>query len=279
MGNNRVIMDNYLFSIIIPSWNNLPFLDLCIRSIRKNSDYNHQIIVYVNEGTDGTLDYVKENNIDYAYSPVNAGVCTAMNEARKLMKTDYLVFFNDDFYACPHWDSVMWDYIKELDTDKFFISGIQIQRDTHFYNNTIKGEYGHGIEDFDEEKLLAEYESYPLIDDNFACAPPNICHVDIWDKVGGYSIEFSPGYASDPDFTAKCFFNAGVTHFKQLGASRIYHFMNKSTLRNKNMNEGRVKVWNEKWEFSQGSLRSIIKAINDVRDPKEAKTQIIYKQN
>ena len=47
------------FSIVIPSWNNLAYLQLCIDSIKKHSKYTHQIIVHINEGVDGTLDWVK----------------------------------------------------------------------------------------------------------------------------------------------------------------------------------------------------------------------------
>ena len=255
-------MNKELFSIIIPSWNNLPYLKCCIDSILKNSDYKHQIIVYINDGTDGTLEWVKENKIDYGYSEENAGICVAMNEGRRLMKTPYLVFFNDDFYACPHWDKIMWDYIKSLKTDRFFIAGTQIQRKGHCYGLTINAEYGHNIEDFDEQRLLKEYDKYECPDDNFACAPPNLIPVSLWDEVGGYSMEFSPGYASDPDLTAKLYFKAKVTHFHQLSGSRVYHFMNKSTSRNTNMNIYRGKVWNQKWKFKRSELKRLIKRIS-----------------
>ena len=98
-------MTDQLFSILIPSWNNLPFLKLCVESIRKNSKYNHQIIVHVNEGSDGTLEWVREQNLDYTYTPENAGVCIAMNMMRTKVKTDYLYFVNDDMYLLPDWDA------------------------------------------------------------------------------------------------------------------------------------------------------------------------------
>lgn len=46
----------HVFSILIPTWNNLDLLQLCIESIKKNSAFSHQIIVHINEGIDGTLD-------------------------------------------------------------------------------------------------------------------------------------------------------------------------------------------------------------------------------
>ena len=57
-----------MFSIIIPSFNNFQYLKLCVNSIKKNSQFDHQIILHINEGSDGSLDYVKENNIEHTYS-------------------------------------------------------------------------------------------------------------------------------------------------------------------------------------------------------------------
>ena len=49
-----------MFTIIIPTLNNLPYLKICINSINKNSYYKHEIIPHVNIGDDGTIDYLKE---------------------------------------------------------------------------------------------------------------------------------------------------------------------------------------------------------------------------
>ena len=51
-----------MFSVLIPTFNNLEYLKFCIRSIKKNSKYNHQIIVHVNVGNDGTLEYLDKNS-------------------------------------------------------------------------------------------------------------------------------------------------------------------------------------------------------------------------
>ena len=51
-----------MFSIIIPTFNNLEYLKICINSINKNSKFDHEIIFYINEGKDGSLDFIKKNN-------------------------------------------------------------------------------------------------------------------------------------------------------------------------------------------------------------------------
>ena len=48
-----------MFSIIIPTFNNLEYLKLCLKSIKNNSSLNHEIIIFVNDGSDGTLEYLK----------------------------------------------------------------------------------------------------------------------------------------------------------------------------------------------------------------------------
>src|SRR5580698_8310062 len=96
--------NNPVFSILIPSWNNLSYLQLCIGSILKNSRFTHQVIVHINEGTDGTLDWIESQpGIDYTYSSKNIGICYALNLGRDLIRTDYIIYMNDDMYACPGW--------------------------------------------------------------------------------------------------------------------------------------------------------------------------------
>ena len=95
-----------MFSIIIPTFNNLEYLKICINSIKKNSKFDHEIIFYINEGKDGTLDFIKKNNFRYIYSETNKGVCVAFNEAVKLASKKHVVLGHDDMYFCPGWDYV-----------------------------------------------------------------------------------------------------------------------------------------------------------------------------
>ena len=42
------------FSILIPTLNNINYLKICINSIKKNSKYNHEILVHSNNSIDQT---------------------------------------------------------------------------------------------------------------------------------------------------------------------------------------------------------------------------------
>ena len=54
-------------SIVVPTLNNLNYLKILISSIYKNSIFNHEIIVHVNENLDNTIDFLKKNNYSGDY--------------------------------------------------------------------------------------------------------------------------------------------------------------------------------------------------------------------
>lgn len=220
-----------LFSILIPTWNNLAFLRLCVESIRKNSAYEHEILIHVNDGSDGTLEWVQQQGLRYRHTTENVGVCYALNGLRPLVRTDYILFMNDDMYVCPGWDTALLEEIQALPDNRFFLSSTLIQPRPFFCKSVIApADFGQSVETFDEERLLREFASLPHSDWQGATWPPNIVHRDIWDLVGGYSVEYSPGMYSDPDFSAKLY-HAGVRYFKGVSHSRVYHFEARSTHR------------------------------------------------
>jgi len=233
--------ESFVFSIIIPTWNNLPFIQKCIESIEKNSGLKHQIIVHVNDGSDGTIEWIQSQGIDYSWSPQNAGICLPMNACRSLVKTKYIVYLNDDMYVCPNWDKYLYDEIKSFTSTKFYLSATLIEPVFTGNNAVIAPQnYGKTIIDFQEDRLLSEYDSFHCADWNGASWPPSVMHIDTWDLIGGFSIEFSPGMYSDPDISMKLYM-AGVRNFKGVGKSRVYHFMSKST--------GKVKRNNGRKQF------------------------------
>ncbi|QEC45646.1 glycosyltransferase family 2 protein [Pseudobacter ginsenosidimutans] len=216
------------FSILIPTWNNLAYLRCCVESIRKNSIIPHEIIVHVNDGSDGTLEWVKQQpDIKFNHSDTNIGICLAMNLARPLATADYILYINDDMYTCPGWDTELMKEIQQIGHKNFLLSGTLIEPDSHNVC-TISKDYGKDISSFREEELLRTFKDLPMKDWQGTTWPPNIMHKDLWDMIGGYSIEFSPGFYSDPDLCMKLWL-LGVRIFKGVAASRVYHFGTKST--------------------------------------------------
>ncbi len=240
------------FSILIPSWNNLDYLKCCIQSITKNSRYAHQIIVHVNEGKDGTLEWVKEQGFDFTYSKGNVGVCYGFNSPAALAKTDYLLLSDDDYYFAPDWDYYLLEEIKKLDHIYFSICGTMIEHsDTKYSSMIAPHNFGKTVKEFDEERFLKEYKSFPFEDWNGTNWYPMILHKTIWNLIGGLSTEFTPGMGSDPDMMMKLW-HCGVRYYKGVSASRVYHFTSRSTARVKK-NDGN-KQFLLKWGLSKSTF-------------------------
>ena len=233
-----------MFSLVIPTFNNINYLKICINSIKKNSNFNHELIFHVNEGIDGSLEYIKENNYKYTYSKINEGVCVAFNKAAQLATKKFIVLCHDDMYFCPNWDVVFVEELKKISSnDDFFLSGTMVQP----FDSYIKLECGKTYMDFDEEKLLKKLPEIKFKDFQGTHWQPSLIPLKTWNKVGGFSVEFSPGLGSDPDFNMKLW-NIGVRLFKGLSESRVYHFSSVS-LRRKVWNDG-AKTFLLKWGIS-----------------------------
>ena len=266
-------MNSPLFSILIPTWNNLSYLKLAVESIRKNSTYTHQIIVHANEGNDGTLQWLEEEGIEHTHSDTNIGVCLAMNSMRPLVRTDYIFYMNDDMVLLPGWDKALWREIEKLPDHRFFLSSTMIQPHNHL-DVGILADYGDCVENFQEERLLRECESLAKPNWNGATWTPNLVHRDIWDLVGGFSIEYTPGMYSDPDFTAKLWF-AGVRTMIGVGDSLAYHFETKTTGRiTKNNGAAQFLM---KWGIPNSLFRKKISKLGDTAPQGEARKAHVSK--
>ncbi len=206
-----------MFSIIIPTLNNLDYLKVCISSIKKNSIYDHEIIVHVNIGNDGTLDFVKKEKIKFTFTDYNAGICEGVNKGSTISTKNYILYSHDDFYFCPDWDVVLENEIKSLNTELFYLSGTMVQ------NGQVSLDCGENLKNFDEQKLLKNYKFIKFHDFQGSTWAPHLIHKNTWNKVGGFSEEYFPGTGSDPDLNKKLW-NIGVRVFKGLQHFKVYHF-------------------------------------------------------
>ena len=216
-----------MFSIIIPTFNNLEYLKLCIRSIRQNSKFNHQIIPHVNIGSDQTSNFLINENIDFTFTDYNSGICEGMNTASKKSKFEYILYSHDDFYFCPGWDVALKDEIEKIGHNKFYLSGIMMN------NGPIKCDFGNDLNSFNEKKFLNEYKNYNHYDFQGSTWAPHLIHKETWDRVGGFSEEFYPGTGSDPDLNMKLW-KSGVRIFKGINNCKVYHFGSIVTRKYKN---------------------------------------------
>lgn len=257
-----------MFSIIIPTWNNLPYLQLAVRSIRAHSAREHQIIVHVNDGSDGTLDWVRAEGLAHTASPENVGVCYAVNAATRLVTQDHVLYLNDDMYVLPGWDASLARHaagFRARGIGSFMLSGTMIQPPDrpasasssapYVSGATVFADYGRRPETFERERLLADQARLVRGYWRGSIWPPTLVTTDDWLRVGAYSVELSPGMSSDNDFAMKLW-HSGCRAFVGIGDALVYHFGCVSTGRIRK-NDGR-RQFLRKWGITQRDFDDVV---------------------
>jgi GT2 family glycosyltransferase len=212
-------------SIIVPTWNNLPMLRLCVSSLRRHTKLPCQLIVHVNDGSDGTLDWIQKEAIEHTWTAQNVGICRALNSAFARCRSDYVVYLNDDMYVLPGWDRPLIERAAMFGAhEPCYVAGTMIQAQP-ISPVAVKADYGLAARDFRERALLEDFNRGKLACDdwNGATWPPCCIHRKWWDVAGGYDEALSPGFYSDIDFSMRLW-QTGCRRFYGVGSSLVYHF-------------------------------------------------------
>ena len=257
-------------SILVPTFNNIKYLKLLIKSIKLHSKFEHELIVHINDGSDGTLDFIKERNISYTHSTTNIGLCSAINLAASKASNDYLLYAHDDMYFCPKWDYFLKKEIEIIGHNNFYLSGTMIEPNS----GHIKFNAGEDIDKFDENKLLDNLNHLNFYDHQGSHFAPHLVSKKLWLSVGGFSEEFNPGDGSDPDFNMKLW-NIGVRIFKGINKFKVYHFSSITIRKNKALksNKGH-QIFLNKWGitikfFKKHYLHSKTLYTGELSEPKK----------
>ena len=258
------------FTILIPTYNNLKYLRLFCESIKINSNFNHQLIFHINDGSDGSYDYINNNKYQFTHSKTNIGLCSSIKEASKLIKNEYVLYAHDDMYFCKNWDKFLIEEVQKQNNNLFYFSGTNIS----YKDGILNFDCGNTPENFDQIKFdnFCEKDNSPDLQGSHWA--PHLIHRDLWTKVEGFSIEFDPGDGSDPDLCMKLW-NEGVRIFKCISGFKVYHFGSVTTRkRDININNG-TKKFLLKFGFNPRFFRKYylrgdgkIKYLGPLDDPK-----------
>lgn len=137
----------------IPSKNNLRYLKSAIHSIRENSFYENEIIVYVDSDNDGTESWLKENGVTYIINQTNIpkGIAYGYNRCIEHSKTELVCMFHADMYMAKGFDI---NLIKHLSTEKVVVSATRVEPPLHPKGlEKIVENFGMYPEDFQKDKF------------------------------------------------------------------------------------------------------------------------------
>ncbi len=110
-------------SIIILNYNGKQFLNNCLSSVLAQSYNNFEIILFDNNSTDGSIEFVKsafsDSRINIIKSETNLGFAGGNNEALKYCNNDLIVLLNNDTVVKDSW---LTNLVSAMDTPKTIAS-------------------------------------------------------------------------------------------------------------------------------------------------------------
>ena len=217
-----------LISFILPSRNNLKYLKQAYRSIRKNSEHQHEICIASDASTDGTVEWVQkimkeDENVKLHINegPERLGHTILYDTLIYDYAThDRVMIFHADMYLCPKADE---EIDKYLEPGKV-VSLTRIEPPLHPDGpEKILVDFGIEPEEFDEEGLLDWVKGWgeskeKVTDGIFA---PWCIMKDDFTRINGHDPLFAPQSKEDSDIFNR-FMLAGY-EFIQTWEGYVYH--------------------------------------------------------
>ena len=239
------------FTILIPTYNNLKYLKLFCESLKINSNYKNQLVFHINDGSDGTYEFVNNNKYQFTHSKENIGLCYSIKEASKLIENEYVLYAHDDMFFCKNWDKYLTEAIQKQSDNLFYFSGTNVS----YKDGILDLDCGNEPKNFDKIKFDSFCEKDSSQDLQGSHWAPHVIHRDLWYKVGGFSPEFDPGDGSDPDLCMKLW-KEGVRTFKSISKFKVYHFGSVTTRKkDKFIKNNGTKVFVLKWGITPRTFR------------------------
>jgi GT2 family glycosyltransferase len=96
-------------SVVVVTYNNLPFTRMCMASLLTNTDWpSFEIVVVDNGSNEGTPEYLRELEarntcVRVVLNPENRGFAAANNQGLALAGGEFLVLLNNDTIVPPGW--------------------------------------------------------------------------------------------------------------------------------------------------------------------------------
>ena len=213
-------------SFIQPSRNNLKYLKWSYNSIRKNLGYIHEICMADDFSTDGTWEWMQE------IAESDGNVKIHRNEGPKRLghtilydtlindyaTNDIVMIYHADMYALPGLDEEINKHIKP----GVVVSATRIEPPLHPPGpEKILEDYGIEPEEFDELRLLREYESFKKDTTTKGIFAPWAIMKEDFVSIGGHDPLYAPQSKEDSDI-----FNRFVLNGYQLvqtWSGFVYH--------------------------------------------------------
>jgi len=210
-------------SVIIPTYKEPEYLDLCIKSAISGQYNKNQILVIVDGFYDlnkSVLDKYK-GEIDIVILEENQGLCRATNIGAYNAKYDAILVVNDDNVFPMNWDV---DLLSSFQSGSV-LSPNQIEPNPSMFNQFHIKDLGKTIDNFD----LHKFTEYSLtvkrdeVDEDCGSTLPFMMSKRDYLRLGGWDENYpTNGVVADWDFFLKC--NLSELKMTRTYSCHFYHF-------------------------------------------------------
>ena len=235
-------------TFIIPSRNNLEFLQLAYRSIR-NLETKHEVLVLNDASTDGTQEWIERQNdkdlITYHNpGPERIGIVGMFDKGIEMARTDVIMAFHADMVACKDLDK---NILKHLEKGKV-VSATRVEPPLH-PDGPEKILRNYGIET-DEFKFDVWYEGSEKLKENRTTEgifAPWCMYREDFLAIGGHDELFAPQSKEDSDLFNR--FQLNGYKFIQPWDALVYHFTSRGSRFNKHAG-GSAGTNSQEWVYT-----------------------------
>ena len=242
-----------MISVIIPSYRNPKYLDLCLHSLISGQVNHNEIIVvvdgYVSENTEVMKKYP---TVAWLSFEENQGMQTAINYGVWQASSEKLLIINDDNVFPPEWDV----RIENQYHPNTIITINQIEPTGPGMFRFPVVDCGQTVETFDMQKFIdadKEHSKNQLTKDGNIF--PFLINKKWFMAVGGFDTFYNSPNLCDWDFFAKLELIPTIG-YARMHHVHVYHFGSVSTKKNaesESFNRREQMAWQQyeyKWKFS-----------------------------
>ena len=248
-------------TFVIPSRNNLEFLQLAYQSIR-NLKNTHDILVLndaSDDGTDEWLDSLEDPDIIVHHNPGpdRIGIVGMFDKGIEMARTEIIMAFHADMIASPNLDT---NILKHLERGTV-VTATRVEPSLHPPGpEKIMRDWGFEVEEVDMDRMFADLEQlegeHPdkITEGIFA---PWCMYKEDFLAVDGHDELFAPQSKEDSDLFNR-FLQAGYK-FKQPWDALVYHFTSRGSRFNKHAGGAAGKNSDEWLYTTNKNMRNFIR--------------------
>ena len=245
-------------TFILPSRNNLEFLQLAYQSIR-NLETKHEILVLNDASTDGTQEWIEAQQDEdlityYNPGPERIGIVGMFDKGIEMARTDIIMAFHADMVACKDLDKNILKHLKP----QTIISATRVEPPLHPSGpEKITVDFGIEADQFDFNKWYLESKQLKQDKVTEGIFAPWCMYKEDFLAIGGHDELFAPQSKEDSDL-----FNRFVLNGYQVLQSwdaLVYHFTSRGSRFNKHAGGAAGKNSDEWLYTTNKNMRNFIR--------------------